>query len=72
MITTHIKKDKIELIDGIKINEKNGWVLILPDAAQPIIHLYAEGDTVQDRDKLIDKYIVKIKKYKSQLAKRAE
>jgi mannose-1-phosphate guanylyltransferase/phosphomannomutase len=72
MITTDIKKDKIELIDGIKINETNGWVLILPDATQPIIHIYAEGDTVKNRDKLIDKYIVKIKKYKSQLADRAE
>jgi mannose-1-phosphate guanylyltransferase/phosphomannomutase len=72
MLTSDIKKEKIELIDGIRINEGSGWVLILPDAAQPIIHIYAEGDTVKNRDKLIDKYIVKIKKYKSQLAERAE
>ncbi len=72
MLTTDIQKEKIELIDGIRINEDNGWVLILPDAVQPIIHVYAEGDTVKNRDKLIDKYIVKIKKYKSQLTERAE
>lgn len=36
---------KVDLLDGIKIHESDGsWVLILPDAIDPIIHVYADGD----------------------------
>ncbi len=35
----------IELIDGVKIlNNHNNWVLILPDAYEPAVHIYASSD----------------------------
>ncbi len=36
----------IELIDGVKIRFPSGdsWVLILPDAGEPLVHLYANSD----------------------------
>jgi len=67
MLTTDADPDRIELIDGIKINEENAWVLILPDATQPSIHLYAEGKTAAHRDEIIDEYTIKIKKYKNSI-----
>ncbi|HEY9645227.1 MAG TPA: mannose-1-phosphate guanyltransferase [Chroococcidiopsis sp.] len=36
----------IELIDGVKIfnAQHNSWILILPDAGEPVVHLYANSN----------------------------
>ena len=41
--------EKLELIDGVKIinHQDDRWVLILPDAAKPLVHIYADSN---DRD----------------------
>lgn len=41
--------EQLELIDGVKIvNPQNdNWVLILPDAGEPLVHIYANSE---DRD----------------------
>lgn len=41
--------DQVELIDGVKIVDypHDRWVLILPDAGEPLVHIYADGS---DRD----------------------
>jgi mannose-1-phosphate guanylyltransferase/phosphomannomutase len=35
----------VDLLDGIKIFEDRGWVQVLPDPDEPLIHVYAEGET---------------------------
>ena len=67
LLITSSQPDRIELIDGVRIRENSGWILILPDSTQPIMHLYAEGDTAQDRDSIIDNYMIKIKRFKNSL-----
>ena len=41
--------DNLELIDGVKIIDplRDNWVLILPDAGEPLVHIFANSD---DRD----------------------
>jgi mannose-1-phosphate guanylyltransferase/phosphomannomutase len=48
LVETHATEN-LELIDGVKIiNPRNDdWVLILPDAGEPLVHIYANSD---DRD----------------------
>ncbi|TVQ55094.1 MAG: mannose-1-phosphate guanylyltransferase [Spirulina sp. DLM2.Bin59] len=48
LVETHAAEN-LELIDGVKIinRQNDNWVLILPDAEEPIVHLYANGE---DRD----------------------
>ena len=65
MLTTNADMEKVELIDGIKISDKDAWVLILPDATNPVIHLFGEGPNIEQRDKIIDEHILKIKKFKN-------
>jgi mannose-1-phosphate guanylyltransferase/phosphomannomutase len=43
---------EVDLTDGIKLFEDRGWVQVLPDPDEPVIHVYAEGATVQDSDAL--------------------
>jgi len=48
LVETHPAQN-IELIDGVKICQPHddSWVLILPDASEPLVHLYANS---HDRD----------------------
>jgi mannose-1-phosphate guanylyltransferase/phosphomannomutase len=33
----------IDLLDGIKVFDERGWMQVLPDPDEPVIHIYAEG-----------------------------
>ncbi|MCW6038395.1 mannose-1-phosphate guanyltransferase [Spirulina subsalsa FACHB-351] len=48
LVETHTPEN-LELIDGVKIvnRQNDSWILILPDAGEPLVHLYANSD---DRD----------------------
>ncbi|MBC7546031.1 MAG: NTP transferase domain-containing protein [Candidatus Sericytochromatia bacterium] len=48
---------QVDLHDGLKIHSDGGWVLILPDPVDGIVHLYADahGGTDQSRQ-LLDRY----------------
>lgn len=48
LVETHPAQN-LELIDGVKICQPydDNWVLVLPDASEPIVHLYANSN---DRD----------------------
>lgn len=41
--------EKLQLTDGVKIinHQNDNWVLVLPDAAEPLVHIYADSN---DRD----------------------
>ncbi len=55
----------VELIEGIRIIRENAWILILPDSSYPLIHLYAEGISVEHRDAMNEEFISIIKKHQS-------
>jgi mannose-1-phosphate guanylyltransferase / phosphomannomutase len=42
----------VDLRDGIKIFDERGWVQVLPDADEPLVHLYAEGESTQASEEL--------------------
>jgi mannose-1-phosphate guanylyltransferase/phosphomannomutase len=43
---------EVDLTDGIKVFEERGWAQALPDPDEPVIHLYAEGDTPESSEEL--------------------
>jgi mannose-1-phosphate guanylyltransferase/phosphomannomutase len=45
---------ELDLTDGIKVFEERGWSQALPDPDEPLIHLYAEGETREDSEALLD------------------
>lgn len=52
---------KTELIDGIKIcMDDDTWVLVLPDANEPLVHIFAEGPTQDIADELAHRYQLKV------------
>lgn len=60
----HLTKEhkNYDTTDGIKIifDEKN-WVMIRPSGTEPIARIYAEADSQQKLDRLMAKYIKKVK-----------
>ncbi|AIE84798.1 sugar phosphate nucleotidyltransferase [Fimbriimonas ginsengisoli] len=52
----------VELLDGIKIFEDDSWVLVLPDAVEPVFHVYAESPEEEESRELVGRYIRKIEK----------
>ena len=42
----------VDLTDGIKVFDERGWAQVLPDPDEPLIHLYAEGETREASDEL--------------------
>ena len=58
----------IELIDGVKITFPNGdnWVLILPDAGEPLIHIYANSEDRSWVDDQLRKYQAQVTQFISE------
>jgi mannose-1-phosphate guanylyltransferase/phosphomannomutase len=42
----------VDLTDGIKLFDDRGWAQVLPDPDEPVIHLYAEGETREQSEEL--------------------
>jgi mannose-1-phosphate guanylyltransferase/phosphomannomutase len=42
----------VDLRDGIKVFDERGWVQVLPDPDEPLVHLYAEGATPEASEEL--------------------
>jgi mannose-1-phosphate guanylyltransferase / phosphomannomutase len=43
---------EVDLMDGIKVFDERGWMQVLPDPDEPLIHIYAEGATPEDSERL--------------------
>ncbi len=45
LVETHSSKE-LELIDGVKVidPQNDNWMLVLPDAGEPLVHIFANGD----------------------------
>jgi mannose-1-phosphate guanylyltransferase/phosphomannomutase len=48
VLTERLRDRELDLMDGIKVFDERGWAQILPDPDEPLVHIYAEGRTVED------------------------
>jgi mannose-1-phosphate guanylyltransferase/phosphomannomutase len=61
VLTEENSDQKIEMLDGIKVHQTDGsWALVLPDANEPIVHIYAEGASRDSCDALAHRYALKV------------
>ncbi len=56
MRTLHeeVRGEHVDLIDGIRIHREGGWVLVLPDASDPVVKIVAEGGSRDDARRFAD------------------
>jgi mannose-1-phosphate guanylyltransferase/phosphomannomutase len=43
VLAERLKDRELDLTDGIKVLDERGWVEVLPDPDEPLVHIYAEG-----------------------------
>jgi mannose-1-phosphate guanylyltransferase/phosphomannomutase len=52
VLAERLKGRELDLVDGVKLFSDRGWAQVLPDPDEPILHIYAEGDTTEDSTEL--------------------
>ena len=64
LVETH-PTENLELIDGVKIiNPQNdNWTLILPDAGEPLVHIYANSEDRYWVDNVLTEYRQRIQRF---------
>ncbi|MDQ2983621.1 MAG: sugar phosphate nucleotidyltransferase [Actinomycetota bacterium] len=45
VLSERLRDRQLDLTDGIKVIEPDGWAQVLPDPDEPLVHIYAEGET---------------------------
>jgi mannose-1-phosphate guanylyltransferase/phosphomannomutase len=45
VLTEQFRDREVDLLDGIKVFDERGWAQVLPDPDEPLVHIYAEGET---------------------------
>ncbi len=57
------RQNGVELIDGVKIHTKDGWILILPDANEAYCHLWVEAEAQGKVESYLKEFSAKIKQW---------
>jgi mannose-1-phosphate guanylyltransferase/phosphomannomutase len=52
--------ENVELLDGIKVFSGDQWVLVIPDAVEPIFHIHSESDSDAASQELVREFAAKI------------
>jgi len=67
LVETH-PADELELVDGVKIiNPQNdNWILVLPDASEPLVHLYANSNDREWVDNSLREYRARVQEFVEQ------
>jgi mannose-1-phosphate guanylyltransferase / phosphomannomutase len=70
-IMRKMSEDSVDLeasfIDGVRIQLKNDWALMLPDQYRPVAHVIAESADKNRAKKLVETYRKKVEKWKQEL-----
>jgi mannose-1-phosphate guanylyltransferase/phosphomannomutase len=45
LLNEQLATRRLDLMDGVKAFDERGWVQALPDPDEPVVHVYAEGET---------------------------
>jgi mannose-1-phosphate guanylyltransferase/phosphomannomutase len=48
VLNERLQGRELDLLDGIKVFDERGWAQVLPDPDEPLVHIYAEGESEED------------------------
>ncbi|MEX0270077.1 sugar phosphate nucleotidyltransferase [Leptolyngbyaceae cyanobacterium UHCC 1019] len=67
LVETH-PVESLELVDGVKIFDyrSDGWVLILPDAGEPLVHIFANSPDRNWVDETLRDYRIRVQEFVDQ------
>lgn len=59
-LMTTAGRDEV-LVDGVRVQHAEGWVLALPDPEEPVTHVWAESDSETETRRLAQEYVRRIR-----------
>ena len=64
LVETHPAQN-LELIDGVKIGQPHddSWLLVLPDASEPVVHLFANSNERDWVDETLRNYRTRVQMF---------
>jgi mannose-1-phosphate guanylyltransferase / phosphomannomutase len=57
ILTERMQGKEVDVRDGIKVFEEQGWAQVLPDPDEPLVHVYAEGRTPEEGARLEEEFV---------------
>ncbi len=54
LLNEQLATRRLDLMDGVKAFDDRGWVQVLPDQDEPVVHVYAEGETALLSEELVE------------------
>ncbi len=57
----HDGNGKVETLDGIRLGRREGWVLVLPDATEASVNIWAEGASDADAARYADEVVGRVR-----------
>lgn len=58
-----LREKNLILVDGVKVLDPNGWVLVLPDPEKPLTHIWAESTSGRDARAMAQQYVRQIRQF---------
>jgi mannose-1-phosphate guanylyltransferase/phosphomannomutase len=53
-------EENVDRLDGIKVFHEEGWAQVLPSPDEPLFEIFAEGNTIEDSEALLERYSGKL------------
>jgi mannose-1-phosphate guanylyltransferase/phosphomannomutase len=53
----HSRRRRTDTADGLRVYHRDGWVQVVPDVEDPLLHVFAEGRTPEAAERLRDRYV---------------
>jgi mannose-1-phosphate guanylyltransferase/phosphomannomutase len=50
------------MLDGVRLTLDGGWVQVLPDADEPVFHVYAEASTAGESAARADEFVGRVRR----------
>ncbi len=48
---------EVEMTEGVRVVEDNGWALVLPHATDAVVEVFTEGDSAESADAIAERYV---------------
>jgi mannose-1-phosphate guanylyltransferase/phosphomannomutase len=58
-----LRDKNLILVDGVKVLEPNGWILVLPDPEKPLTHIWAESTSGREARAMAQQYVRQIRQF---------
>jgi mannose-1-phosphate guanylyltransferase/phosphomannomutase len=55
-LSERIREGRVDLADGIRVEDNGGWAQFVPDPDEPLFHIYAEGATSVQTAEILNRY----------------